>query len=57
MGEDIYKDNNNNSFLGLMERIKSKWKLLLAPQTNTNFLLTIKANLQKKKWNDKSKFK
>jgi len=23
-GENIYKDNNNNSFLGLMQRIKSK---------------------------------
>jgi hypothetical protein len=45
-GENIYKDNNNNSFLGLMQRIKSKWKILFSPQTNTNFLLTIKAKMQ-----------
>jgi hypothetical protein len=45
-GENIYKDNNNNSLLGLMQRIKFEWKLLLPPQTNTNFLPTIKANMQ-----------
>jgi hypothetical protein len=45
-GKNIYKANNNNSLLGLMQRIKVEWKLLLPPQINTNLLPTIKANLQ-----------
>jgi hypothetical protein len=34
------------SLLSLMQRIKIEWKQLLHPQTNTNLLPTIKANLQ-----------
>ncbi len=44
--ESIYKNNNNNSLLTLMQRIKIEWKLLLHLQTNTDLLPTIKANLQ-----------
>jgi hypothetical protein len=43
---NIYKANNNNSLLGLMQRIKIEWKLLLPLQINTNFLPTIKVDLQ-----------
>ncbi len=45
-GEGIYNNNNNNSILNLMQKIKIEWKLWLPPQTNTNLLPTIKANLQ-----------
>jgi hypothetical protein len=30
-GDNIDKDNNNNALLALMQRIKTKWKLLLPP--------------------------
>jgi hypothetical protein len=32
-GEGIYKDNNNNSFLNLMQKIKIEWKMetMIAP--------------------------
>ncbi len=43
--KNIYIDNNNNSLLGLMQIIKIECKLWLPPQTNTNFLPTIKVNL------------
>jgi len=47
-GEGIYRDNNNNSIINLMQKIKIEWKMetMIAPQINTNFLPIIKANLQ-----------
>jgi hypothetical protein len=39
-GEGIYKDNNNNSFLNLMQKIKIEWKMeiMIAPSNKHRFL-------------------
>jgi hypothetical protein len=46
--ERTFTNITKNSLLGLMERIKFEWKLLLPFQINTNHLPTIKSNLQMK---------
>jgi len=47
-GGRSFTNITTNSFLGLMQRIKIEWKLLLPSQTSTNLPPTIKANLQMK---------